>query len=64
MAIPYKPDRYTSVAPYLIVDGAERTLRFLKQAFDGRELRRFDASEHRSSARCRCRMRQRESKDG
>jgi PhnB protein len=45
MAIPYKPDGYTSVAPYLIVDGAERTLRFLEQAFDGRELRRFDAPD-------------------
>ena len=45
MAIPYKPDGYTSVAPYLIVDGAERTLRFLEQAFDGRELRRFEAPD-------------------
>src|SRR4030095_7250404 len=45
MAIPYKPDGYTSVAPYLIVDGAERPLRVLEQAFDGRELRRFDAPD-------------------
>jgi len=45
MAAPYKPDGYTSVAPYLIVDGAERTIRFLEQAFGGRELRRFDAPD-------------------
>ncbi len=45
MAGVYKPEGYTSVAPYLIVDGAERTIRFLEQAFGGRELRRFDAPD-------------------
>ena len=38
---PYKPEGYTSVAPYLIVDGAARTIEFLTRAFDAVELRRF-----------------------
>jgi uncharacterized glyoxalase superfamily protein PhnB len=37
-----KPEGYTSVAPYLIVDGAAVTIEFLKSAFDAVELRRFD----------------------
>lgn len=39
----YKPDGYTSVAPYLIVDGADQTIRFLERVFDGVALRRFEA---------------------
>ena len=39
---PYKPEGYTSVAPYLIVGGAGDTIEFLKSAFDAVELRRFD----------------------
>lgn len=39
---PYKPEGYTSVAPYLIVSGAGDTIEFLKRAFDAVELRRFD----------------------
>jgi PhnB protein len=39
----YKPEGYTSVAPYLIVDGAERTIEFARRAFDALELRRFPA---------------------
>jgi PhnB protein len=37
----YKPMAYTSVAPYLIVDGASRTIDFLTRVFDAVELRRF-----------------------
>lgn len=37
----YKPNEYTSVAPYLIVNGASRTIEFLKQAFDAEQLRHF-----------------------
>ncbi len=37
----YKPAGYTSVSPYLIVDGADATITFLKAAFDAVELRRF-----------------------
>ncbi len=37
----YKPEGYPSVAPYLIVDGASRTVDFLKSLFGAEELRRF-----------------------
>lgn len=41
----HKPVGYTSVAPYLIVDGAERTIGFLALVLDAAEIRRFpDAS--------------------
>ncbi len=38
----YKPDGYTSVAPYLIVADASDTIEFLKRVFDAVELRRFE----------------------
>ncbi|MFN4203980.1 MAG: VOC family protein, partial [Tabrizicola sp.] len=41
MTTDYKPDAYTSLSPYLIVDGAEATIAFLKAAFGAVELRRF-----------------------
>jgi uncharacterized glyoxalase superfamily protein PhnB len=41
MPVPHKPEGYTSVAPYLIVDGADRTIQFLARVFDAVELRRF-----------------------
>ena len=42
---PYKPDRYSSVSPYLIVDGASGTIAFLQRVFGAVELRRYpDAS--------------------
>lgn len=41
----HKPDGYTSAAPYLIVDGASRTLDFLARVFDAVELRRFPAED-------------------
>lgn len=37
----HKPNGYTSVAPYLIVDGAGTTIEFLKSVFGALELRRF-----------------------
>lgn len=37
----YKPDGYTSAAPYLLVAGAEKTLAFLEAAFDAERLRHF-----------------------
>jgi PhnB protein len=37
----YKPAGYTSVAPYLIVAGANATIDFVKEVFDATELRRF-----------------------
>jgi PhnB protein len=41
MSISYKPTNYSSVSPYLIVDGASATIEFLKRVFDAVELRRF-----------------------
>jgi uncharacterized glyoxalase superfamily protein PhnB len=37
----YKPQGYNAVSPYLIVDGANGTIEFLKQVFAAVELRRF-----------------------
>ena len=37
----HKPVGYTSVSPYLIVDGASETIDFLTRVFDANELRRF-----------------------
>lgn len=37
----HKPEGYNSVSPYLIVDGAARTIEFLQRAFGAVELRRF-----------------------
>jgi PhnB protein len=41
MSAPYKPSDYTTVSPYLIVDGANATIDFLKLVFGAFELRRF-----------------------
>jgi PhnB protein len=37
----HKPAGYTTVAPYLIVDGAAKTIEFLTRVFGAKELRRF-----------------------
>lgn len=37
----WKPDRYNSVSPYLVVDGAAASIDFLKRVFGAQELRRF-----------------------
>jgi uncharacterized glyoxalase superfamily protein PhnB len=37
----YKPANYSTVSPYLIVNGAEATIEFLKRVFGAIELRRF-----------------------
>lgn len=34
----YKPEGHTSVSPYLVVDGARRTLDFLSRVFDAQVL--------------------------
>jgi uncharacterized glyoxalase superfamily protein PhnB len=45
MNITHKPRGYTTVSPYLVVNGASRTIDFLLHVFDAVELRRFsDAS--------------------
>ncbi len=43
-SIPFKPPTYTSVSPYLTVDGAQATIDFLKQVFDAHELRKAPAA--------------------
>lgn len=43
----YKPEGYTSVAPYLVVDGAVQTLDFLVRVFDAEELRKFSGPDGR-----------------
>ena len=37
----YKPDGYTSVSPYLIVDGASATIDFLRRVFAADEIQRL-----------------------
>jgi uncharacterized glyoxalase superfamily protein PhnB len=37
----HKPANYSTVSPYLIVNGADATIEFLKRVFDAIELRRF-----------------------
>ena len=41
----WKPDGYTSLAPYLIVNGAQRLLDFMKAAFNAEPLRMYDAGD-------------------
>ncbi len=41
----YKPNGYTSLAPYLMVSGAHRVLDFLAAAFGAVALRRFEAPD-------------------
>jgi PhnB protein len=41
MSESYKPRNYSTVSPYLIVDGANGTIDFLKSVFCASELRRF-----------------------
>jgi len=37
----FKPDRYSTVSPYLVVNGASATIDFLAHVFGATELRRF-----------------------
>ena len=47
MTASWKPDGYTSVSPYIIVDGAARAIAFLEQAFGATRLRQFPAPDGR-----------------
>ncbi len=42
MAIPWKPDGYTSVAPYLVVADGPAVIAFLQAAFGAEPIRRYD----------------------
>jgi len=48
----FKPDGYTSVSPYLVVDGADGTIDFLVRALGAREIRRFPTFRERPIPRC------------
>lgn len=37
-----KPEGYSTVSPYLIVEGAEQVIDFIREALGGTELRRYD----------------------
>jgi uncharacterized glyoxalase superfamily protein PhnB len=41
MSASHKPEGYSTVSPYLIVDGASETIEFVVRVFDGVPLRRF-----------------------
>jgi PhnB protein len=41
----YKPGDSSTVSPYLIVDGANKTIEFLKEVFGAVEVRRFPDAE-------------------
>ena len=41
----YKPEGYSSVAVYIMANGAQRVIEFVKQTFDAAELRRYDNSD-------------------
>lgn len=38
----WRPEGYPAASPYLIADGAQRVIDFLKEAFGATELRRYD----------------------
>lgn len=41
----WKPEGYPQVSPYLVVSGAEQTIRFLEQLFGAAQLRRYDTPD-------------------
>lgn len=45
MSVPYKPDSYSTVSPYLVVDGAAVTIDFLERVFGAVEIRRFPGDD-------------------
>lgn len=47
MSSTYKPKGYTTISPYLTVDGANATIEFLTRALDAVEIRRFAGDDGR-----------------
>lgn len=41
----WKPENYSTVSPYLVVDGAARTIDFLQRVFGATQLRHFPAPD-------------------
>jgi uncharacterized glyoxalase superfamily protein PhnB len=42
MRVAPKPEGYSTVSPYLVVEGAQRVIDFLQRAFDATALRRYE----------------------
>jgi uncharacterized glyoxalase superfamily protein PhnB len=42
MSVAPKPEGYSTVSPYLVVEGAQRVIDFLQQAFGATALRRYE----------------------
>jgi PhnB protein len=42
MSLESKPEGYNSVSVYIVANGAQRVIDFLKKTFEAEELRRFD----------------------
>ncbi|MBG6236172.1 PhnB protein [Pedobacter sp. CAN_A7] len=42
MKIPFKPNGYNSLSPYLVVEGANKLADLLKTIFDAKELRKYE----------------------
>jgi len=47
MSANWKPENYNTVSVYIMAERAQRLIDFLKRAFDGVNLRRFDAPDGR-----------------
>ncbi len=45
--MPYKPEGYNSVSPYLVVESTDAVIAFLSAVFDAQELRRFAGPDGR-----------------
>jgi PhnB protein len=45
MSHPWKPAGYNSVSPYLVVNGAQRVIDFLKATFAATDLRRYENAD-------------------
>lgn len=55
MKAPWKPEGYNSVTPYLIVNGADRLIDFLKEVFDAELIDRH-ADENGDVRHASCRL--------
>ncbi|HEV7589292.1 MAG TPA: VOC family protein [Longimicrobium sp.] len=45
MSVAAKPEGYSTVSPYLVVEGAQRVIDFLQRTFDATALRRYERSD-------------------
>ncbi|MDF2962106.1 MAG: hypothetical protein K0S39_3841 [Paenibacillus sp.] len=41
----FKPSGYNSISPYFVVNGAQKMIDLLKEIFNAKELRRYDAAD-------------------